>query len=49
MLGPERVEYERYMVQLRGALEGVELEREWAVGRAMSMEEAIAFALGDST
>jgi predicted ATPase/class 3 adenylate cyclase len=48
MLGPERVDYERYMVQLRGALEGAELEREWAVGRAMSMEEAIAFALGDA-
>jgi hypothetical protein len=36
-------------VQLRRALVGAELEREWSTGRAMSREDAIAFALGDAT
>ncbi len=49
MLGPERVEYERYLGQLRGALEDAQLERDWSTARALSMEEAIAFAIGDAT
>ena len=47
MVGPERVEYDRYLEQLRSTLDGSELEREWSAGRAMSMEDAIAFAVGD--
>jgi predicted ATPase/class 3 adenylate cyclase len=48
MVGPERVEYDRHIGELRGALGTAELDPAWAAGRAMSMEEAIAFAVGDS-
>jgi non-specific serine/threonine protein kinase len=48
MLPFERVEYDRFLEQLRVALDPAALEREWAAGRAMSMEEALAFAVGDS-
>ena len=44
MLGPEQVEYDRHLAQLRRSLDPAHLEREWAAGRAMSMEEAIDFA-----
>jgi len=44
MLGPEQVEYDRHLEQLRSTLDPSELEREWAAGRSMSMEEAIDFA-----
>ena len=44
MLGPEQVEYDRHFEQLRSTLDPAHLEREWAAGRSMSMEEAIDFA-----
>jgi tetratricopeptide (TPR) repeat protein len=49
MLGPEQVEYDRHLAQLRGSLEPEVLEEEWAVGRAMSMDEAITFAVESAT
>jgi predicted ATPase/class 3 adenylate cyclase len=49
MLPYERVEYDRYLDQLRESLDPAVLESEWAAGRGMSMEEAITFALAVST
>ncbi len=48
MLLHERREYDRHLQQLRGSVDPAMLEREWRVGQAMSMEEAIAFALGEA-
>jgi tetratricopeptide (TPR) repeat protein len=47
MLLPERIEYDRYLERLRASLDPAKLESEWAVGRAMSMEQAIDMAVGD--
>ena len=44
MLGPEQVEYDRHLEQLRRTLDPADLEREWAAGRSMSMDDAIDFA-----
>jgi tetratricopeptide (TPR) repeat protein len=44
MLYIERVEYDRHLEQLRASLDQGTLESEWAAGRSMSMDEAIAFA-----
>jgi predicted ATPase/class 3 adenylate cyclase len=46
MLYIERVEYDRHLGQLRESLDPATLESEWAAGRSMSMDEAIAFATG---
>jgi hypothetical protein len=46
MLGPEQVDYDRHLEQLRSALDGAELEREWAVGRSMVLDDAIDLAVG---
>jgi tetratricopeptide (TPR) repeat protein len=45
MLGPERVEYNRSLEQLRNAIDPAVLAAEWTAGRLMSMEEAITFAV----
>jgi predicted ATPase/class 3 adenylate cyclase len=47
MLGPEQVDYDRSLELLRSALDRAELEREWAVGRSLALDDAIAFAVGD--
>ena len=49
MLPFERVEYERHVEQLRESLDAATREEEWTAGRSMSMEDAIAFAVADST
>ena len=49
MLGPEQVEYDRHMEQLRGNLDTAELEGEWAVGRSMAIDDGIDFAVGRPT
>jgi hypothetical protein len=41
----ERVEYDQKVAQLRSLLAPVEFRALWAAGRAMSMEQAIEFAL----
>jgi hypothetical protein len=49
MLPYERVEYDRYLEQLRKSLDPAVLGEEWTAGRGMSMEDAITFALAVST
>ena len=39
-----RLEYERYREQAHEALTQKEFEREWAAGRTLSLEQAVAFA-----
>jgi len=48
MLYIERAEYDRHLEQIRQSLDPAALESEWAAGRSMSMDEAIAFALGEA-
>jgi predicted ATPase/class 3 adenylate cyclase len=43
----ERVEYDRYLEQLRASVDPAKLESEWSAGRAKSMEEAIDMAIGE--
>jgi non-specific serine/threonine protein kinase len=44
----ERAEYERYLNRARAALGGAAVATEWEAGRALSLEEATAFALDES-
>jgi predicted ATPase len=44
----ERVEYEQVVAQARSMLDEAEFIALWAEGRSMTMEPAIAFALGES-
>jgi tetratricopeptide (TPR) repeat protein len=43
----ERAEYEAALARLRAALEPEALERAWAEGRALTLDQAIALALSD--
>ena len=45
MAGMERMEYDQNLAALRALLEAEALEAAWADGRAMTMDEAIAYAL----
>ena len=45
MTDNERVEYDRYVAQLRAMLTEAELNRLWADGKSMTMEQAIQLAL----
>jgi predicted ATPase/class 3 adenylate cyclase len=42
-------EYDQALAKLRGQLAPAELEAAWAAGRAMGMDEAVAYALSDDT
>jgi hypothetical protein len=42
----DKVEYERIMAQARGAMDIKSFEVAWARGRAMTLEQAIAYAKG---
>jgi predicted ATPase/class 3 adenylate cyclase len=44
MLPYERIEYDRYLEQLRESPDPAMFEEEWGAGRAMSMEDAITIA-----
>lgn len=45
----DRMEYERNAAAARAQMDGAAWEAAWAEGRAMSMEEAISYALADAT
>jgi hypothetical protein len=45
MMEPERVEYNQAVAQVRSMLVEAEFIALWAEGRAMTMEQAMAFAL----
>lgn len=45
MLFTERVEYEREVSDLRANMDGATFAKAWAEGRALTMEQAIEFAL----
>ncbi len=47
MVGFERVEYDRETAALRQRLDNATFTSEWAAGRAMSLDQAIAYALTD--
>ena len=44
MTDEERVEYDRWVADLRGRLAEAEFQAGWAEGRGMPMEQAVAFA-----
>jgi hypothetical protein len=46
-LSPWRELHERHLESLRTRLDAVELAAAWAEGRAMTFEQAIAYALED--
>jgi hypothetical protein len=43
----DRLDYDRNLTTARARLDEASFEAAWAAGRAMSMEEAIAYALED--
>ena len=45
MTDEERVEYDRWVAQLRGKLAGAECNAAWEQGRAMPMDEAVRYAV----
>jgi len=45
MVGFERIEYDREIVMLHEQLDDVTFASEWATGRALSMDQAIEYAL----
>lgn len=45
MLPPEQSEYDEHLARLRERMDDVGLKAEWAQGRALTMEQAIQFAL----
>jgi tetratricopeptide repeat protein len=47
MTGFERMEYDREVAELRGQMDTEAYASNWAAGRAMSLEQAIAYALAD--
>lgn len=47
LTGFERTEYDREVAALRVQMDAVVYASNWAVGRAMSLEQAIAYALAD--
>ena len=46
MLGYERAGYEREVAALRATLEPARLDEAWAAGRGLTLDQAVAFALG---
>ena len=44
----ERSEYEQIVISLRAQLPAPELAAAWAAGRAMAMDEAVDYALGQA-
>ncbi len=44
MLAEERAEYEREVADLRAQMQVAQLEQAWSQGRALSLDQAIAFA-----
>jgi hypothetical protein len=46
MAGQERGEYEQNVAALRALLDAKALEAAWAEGRAMTLDEAAAYAVG---
>ena len=49
MTDEERVEYDRWVAELRGKLAEAEYKAAWAEGRGMTMEEAVGLATADYT
>jgi ATP/maltotriose-dependent transcriptional regulator MalT len=47
MTSAEQIEYEREILALHAQLDEASFGRAWSVGRAMTMDEAITFALND--
>jgi predicted ATPase/class 3 adenylate cyclase len=45
MTDPERIEYDQSVARLRSMLHGAEVNALWAEGRALTMEQAIEYAL----
>jgi hypothetical protein len=45
MTDEERVEYDRWVAQVRKALEAAEFEAAWTEGRGMAMEQAVRLAV----
>jgi hypothetical protein len=45
MTDEERVEYDQAVTKLRGLLTEAECKAAWALGRAMTMEQAVQFAV----
>jgi predicted ATPase/DNA-binding CsgD family transcriptional regulator len=43
----DQLEADRYVAAVREQLDGATFEAAWAAGRAMSLEEAVAYALGE--
>ena len=43
----ERTEYDAETAQLRATLDPAALKAAWAVGRAMTLDQAVALALGE--
>jgi len=48
LLPVDKTEYERNLTRLREELDGKALNKFWATGKEMSLEEAIAFALEEN-
>jgi hypothetical protein len=45
----DRLEVDRYVVDVRAQLDEAAFEAAWAEGQAMSLEEAVIYALGGNT
>ena len=45
MMPPERAEYEREVNNLRANMDAATFAKAWAEGRAMTMEQAVEYAL----
>jgi hypothetical protein len=48
LLNLDKMEFERNLALLRGQLHENEISRSWAKGKAMSLEQAIDFALKET-
>jgi hypothetical protein len=46
MTGVERVEYDQEVAALRAQSNPADFDTDWAAGRALTLDQAIAFALG---
>jgi predicted ATPase/DNA-binding SARP family transcriptional activator len=49
MFSPDQIEYERYLAAVRVGLDETTLNAAWAKGRAMTLEQAVDYALGMAT
>jgi hypothetical protein len=47
LIAPERETYERVIIALRSQLNDESFTKVWAQGHAMTMDEAVAYALTD--